>query len=238
MRPVIDLIEKVRHSDQNGNLLPRLDRALRYLRCSNLETDPIDKFEDLSNALQSLEPRLREKYHSPTKFQRECASCGQPLICKSCGEEIMGQDNFSGVDHLVTTLLGRSRKDARRLRDKRNDIVHSIEEFGSMLRDLSELTELAAQVVVMRILELLGADPNLRATLDRRALGIVSTHELVVVVVLHGATREKIEQQQNYPAVRLHGAETVRPNRELNDTDPNDLQAIAFHVDVENYAGG
>jgi hypothetical protein len=237
MHPVMDLLEKVRLSDQNRNITPRLDRALRYLRRSNLETDPIDKFEDLSNALQSLEPRLREKYHSSTKFQRDCASCSVPLICKSCSEPVMGQDNFSGVDHLVSTILGRSKKDARRLRDKRNDIVHSTQEFGSILEDLPELTELAAQALVIGILELIGADPSLRAKLSRHTLGIFGTPELVAIVALHGASREKIEQQQNYPAVRLHGAEIVRPNRELVDTDANDLEAIAFHVDVENYPG-
>lgn len=144
MRPVVDLIEKARLTDQHRKLMPRVDRALRYLRRSNLETDPIDRFEDLSNGLQSLEPRLREKYHSSTVFQRDCPSCNQPLICKACGDAIMAPDHFSGVDHVFTEVLRRSRNDARRLRNKRNDIVHSTEEFGSILVDLPELTELAA----------------------------------------------------------------------------------------------
>ena len=237
MRQLMDHLENARHTDQNRKLMPRLARALRYLRRSNLETDPIDRFEDLCNGLQSLEPRLREKYHSSTKFQRSCTSCDHLLICNACGEAIMAQDSFSGVDHLVTVVLNRPKADARRLRDKRNDIVHSIEEWASIVVDLQELTELAARTLVTGIAELLGADPSLYANLSRSALGIFSTPELIAVVALHGVSLEIIEKQKKYPAVRFEGCEVVRPNRDLKDTDPNDLNFISFRVDVENYDG-
>src|SRR6185369_16473260 len=87
-RPFHDLMVAVESADEarpkNDRLAPRVNRALHYLRRSYLESDPIDRFEDVAAALQSLDPLLRRKFGLPTAYDPKC-SCGQILTCKHCG---------------------------------------------------------------------------------------------------------------------------------------------------------
>ena len=236
MDPVFGLIDAAGATGK-GNLLPRIDRALHYLRRSYNERDPIDRFEDLNNGLQAIEPRLREQFGASTTYHRQCERCREQLNCANCGNPATAPDNHSGADHLVTAVLGRPVGDARALRRKRIAIVHATEGFSEILDDLGSLTELATQTLIAGVMELVKADPALRDDLMQHHLPIFDAPQLVIGVILRGASREVIEQQRSYPAVRLKSLEVLRPSRQTAPTEPDDVLAVQISVDVENWEG-
>jgi hypothetical protein len=211
MRPVFDLLEAATRQDPQGTLLPRVKRAIYYLRRCLLETDVIDQFEDLCDGLQSIEPGLRGKYGTPTTYPVNCRQCKRGLECSECGAAALAPDNFSGVDHIVTAVLGRPKEDAKRLRDRRNDIVHSRVGLEAMTLGLPELIQLAREALVAGILDLLGGDSNLQSLLIKSAVAIAGPPEMVVVAELQNTTRAALEQQKDYPTLQLHAIEQLVP---------------------------
>ena len=232
-RPVFELLNRARDKDESCKIVPRIERALRYLRKSVLETDPIDSFEDLSNGLQALEPRLQQKYGTSTTSQKKCESCKGELNCKACGNPVMAQDNFSGLDYVVVELLGRPPEEARRLRTRRNAIVHSFADLDSLLDGLADLSKLARAALMVGVLGILGASSELCGQLTRQALSIAGPPEIVVVAKLRGISLEKIQQQTNYPSLHLVTLYAVIQE----DTDHDNLRALKIVVGITNFEG-
>jgi hypothetical protein len=233
-RPILNRIDEFRKSDKK--LAKRLDRALHYLRHSDLELDPIDKFEDLSNGLQSIEPGIRNKYHTPKVYTRTCSDCKSELVCNTCGAPSQAPDNFSGADYIIIQMLGRSEADARDVRNRRNAIVHSIAEFDTLLQGISELTIIARDALITGIYDLLElgnttADGPSDITPPLKVVG----DELVVLASLPGATYEDIKNRGVYPSIRLHGIEIAKSGADFDTAEPSRVVAVQLSVGVEGW---
>lgn len=244
-RILFDGLRRVREA--NPRAANRVDRALRYLRQSTLENDALDRFEDLWVGLEAINPLLREKYQTSTKFTQKCGNCGNVLACASCDAQVRAADNSSGIDYVVTEILGLSKPDAKLLRGKRIQIVHSTATFLQVSENLARATEIARQTLIAGIHDVLALPSDALPRLLRQPLAIVGNAFLVVVATLVDLPVAVIDAAERYPQLKLEGLELVLPthpdaDRDLPhpptpDTAPLDVHAVQVVVSVKDFAG-
>lgn len=242
---LFDGLQRIRQT--NPRRAYRLDRALRYLRQGTLETDALDKFEDLWVGLEAINPLLRENYQTSTTFKRKCASCGNVLNCASCKAEAHAPDNSSGIDYIVTEVLGLSGDDARLLRRKRIQIVHSTATFLQVSENLGRATEIARTALIAGIHDVLDLPSDALTRLLRQPLAIVGNASLTVVATLVDLPMTILDTRERYPQLKLEALELVLPtdpNADRNlphpptpDTDPLDVQAVQVVVSAIDFTG-
>lgn len=212
----------------------RLERAMHFLRSSQLDSDVIDKFEDVCEALEALEPRLRGKYGTSTKRPCRCATCKEDLRCQACSAEALCENKRSGIDAFMTKVLGVDPKTAKQLRDKRNDLVHSRVPLEVLANGLDQMVEVARRTAHEGILDLLGYDSaeRFRLTGDYLPLGVPP--RLIAKAILHGLGRDGILANGRYPQIKLRGIEVIQPS--VSGVASQEIKPIGLqlHIGMEN----
>ncbi|HET7601960.1 MAG TPA: hypothetical protein VFK36_03015 [Gemmatimonadales bacterium] len=215
---VHDAIELLRQAGAAGDELRRIERAIRCLRRSRIETDQRDRFEELCAGLQAMEPLLRARFPVQRRLGR-------------------GRGDWSGVHQFATTVSGLDSAAVEALASRRADIVHALADDHEVLVDLTRLGNIAEKLVQFGVLVLLGLEADDLHAVTRPVLKMATRPELTVVVDLTGASLDDIEQATRYPVVKLHHVASIRPNEPIVDTAPDSLMALTIHVEVENYNG-
>jgi len=149
----------------------------------------------------------------------------------------MHSDTSAGTDYVVTELLSRTRKEARDLRTRRNQIVHSTALFTDLLKDLPDLTSLAHEALVRGILFVLDLPESTVEAIMRPPLTLPMGPVLTVDVLLQGVCVSDVRRLPAHPRIVLKVIEAMRPNRERADTGPSDVMAAQATVRLENYEG-
>lgn len=234
---------------RSGNLRAyrRIDRALHYLRQSALETDAVDKFEDLWVGLESINPLIREKFAVGTSYRPTCKHCGDQLACAKCATQVESPDNASGIDHIVENLLSLPTSDAKLLRAKRIQIAHSTKSFRELFVNLASATEIARRALIAGIHNLLQLPAEMLPVLGREPLSLVGNASITVVATLVDLPLSQLESADHYPQLKLEALELVLPtdpNADPNlphpptpDTDPLNVLAVQVVVSPVNFAG-
>jgi hypothetical protein len=140
----------------DDSLRERVGRALRLFRRSVAEADPIDGFEDIWGALESINPLLQEKYKLPTKFiGGKCKKCDTPI-------EVVGSS--AGIKYALLTLAGHEREVWQQVRDLRRDIAHGVATHQSIVGRVSDLLPALRRSLAAAVLDIVQvASPDLDA---------------------------------------------------------------------------
>ena len=234
--PFFGLLGAARGKTQES-VMSRIDRALHYMRKSYLETDALDRFEDLLGGLQSIDPKVREKMQGPTTYESTCNRCQKRLQCQECGNPATRQENWWGIDFLVTQVLGRPAEEAHRLRRKRNDIAHALKQVTEQLEGIDELAAIAHDALVAGILLLLNASREQIDSFVRAPLPMVAAAEFLVTIFLQDCSIDEIRQQERYPLLQLRSVELAVPLDETMARAKSDIDGIVLRLEVLNFEG-
>lgn len=222
----------------NSKTAKRIDRALHYLRSSYLEVDSVDRFEDAWVALEAVNPRIREKYAQPTTYQRKCPNCRSDLFCQTCGKEIRNSDNASGIDYIITDMLEKTPDIAKKLREKRIDIVHARAAFSSVMQDLPELTHLAQRAAVAGVLDLLDIPNEQRFSFFCEILPITCVPRVIVSAILYDLRVDDLGTKDKYPQLYLRRfCQKEVPNRTESHAGEIRPLTAQLPIGIHNYSG-
>ena len=222
-----DNLDKLRSINEKD--ARRIDRALHYLRSSYAEEEPIDKFQDAWVALESINPLIRSKFNLPTTRSPKCPSCGSALKPVP--------DDWSGIRHIVTNLLGEQLEKAKRLRDKRVEIEHATVSLVDMLQDLPDLTSLAQRAVLMGVLEVLEIIAEDRSKILCDVLPIFGPPVLIVTGKTFDFPLEILSKYDKYPQLCLKSCQILKPNREESHMGESQPHAVQLEICIQNYSG-
>ncbi|MBI2842173.1 MAG: hypothetical protein HYX78_02110 [Armatimonadetes bacterium] len=228
-------LDRLRLND--GKSAMRIDRALHYLRNSYLEQDPIDRFEDSWVALEAINPLTRRKYSRPTTYKRKCKNCDRDLFCRACNAQVCEGDNASGIDYIITQLLGQTQDAAKRLRTKRIDIVHARTGFAAVLNCIGELTQLAQRAVIAGTLDFLGFSKGEVSSLLQTMLPIATTPRVIVSATLENLSVEALKTYQKYPQLYLRCCECVTANRLQAHSREALPLAVQLLIGIQHFQG-
>lgn len=214
----------------------RIRRAMHYLRESMLEEDPLDRLEDLCEALEALEPELRKALEAHGTVPVKCPSCSGRLSCERCEEAATRKEPWTGTNHLIQEVREITRKDAAFLRRKRNALVHSFESREEILRDLPRAEEIARLLVQHGVLRLLEIPADSRSELAGAALRTAQPPKAVVRCTIPRLSLHEVQARPRFPQLKLRGIETViqRQGDSRKEEKPLAAQLLVW---MENHEG-
>lgn len=213
----------------------RVERALRHLRRSMLTSDAFDRFSELWIGLEAINPLIKDRYALATTFPRQCKHCGEAYLCK-CGNTFQSNDNSSGITYIVETILGLGTKAAKPIRDKRNDVEHSLETLDQQIHGLSDIIQLARRALVAGLADVLGVAAATRVRLLERALDAPPASQYRVTVRLPGAKLSDFLGSPP-PQIVLQGVTAIHSNSPEDQQVRTGVIAIQLHWQLANYSG-
>ena len=184
-----------------------------------------------------MNPMVQKEYSLRTTRQRTCPNCKTGVFCRECNTEIHDSDGSSGIRHIVTEILQSSEDEAKKLREKRNSIVHGYAEFSSVFQDLNAMTELAQRAGIAGVLTVLGFPQQDIAGYLRGMLPLVGSRRAIVTAILYDLPIDLLKTGGKYPQLYLQYAEIAVPNR--IETYRGELRPLAseLHIGIRDFSG-
>lgn len=200
-RAVLDAIDKAQaeRPDDARHML----RALRHLRHSLLEQDPIDRFQDAWLALAAVSTPIAGQYKLCDRLPVTCPRCKEQVLCASCNEPISSLYS-PAIDHLLRSACDGSESVAAETRRFRNALEHgSVKKVEKAMPSIGKYTNLARRAAVEGVLDALGIPKEHRTTIEQQAL-LAGTSQLFVRAHLLDAPVEALARATGCPQLVLH----------------------------------
>jgi len=122
-----------------------LGRAIRWYRKASIENDKFDKFLNIWQGLEALNPALKKLWKIPDEYGK----------CKNCGASYKKQV-AAGIRELIQNHLENGEEIWREVRDWRVALVHSTDTPIEMGKDVEIYIPKLEEALVKGILALVG----------------------------------------------------------------------------------
>jgi hypothetical protein len=154
----------------------RIRRAMTLFRRHLLDKDPVDAYEDLWEALETLNPLIQARHGLPTTQEGgKCAVCGQSIETPTA----------TGIRHAIVALGQNDEKLWKELRALRVGIVHGkLAHKDAAPRTLAALPHLQA-ALARAVVDLLSLPAELSTLLSRKPLRPGALAQALMVAEIH-----------------------------------------------------
>ncbi len=183
----------------------RVRRALHLLRRSYVETDPMDQFQDIWVALESINPLITIKFHLPS-------TVSGPL-CQNCGTRIRVAESSAGIKYSVMSLAGETEEQWKVLKRTRRDVVHGLGSNADLGLAVSRVIESARVGLICGLLELLEIPKSQWAVYRKRPHVLSLAAPLVISSTLRGFAASRLDALEDPPCFEVSVTEISSEGR-------------------------
>lgn len=219
------LVQRLKDTDPSKDGIRRIWRGLYHLRRSILETDLLDRFQDLWNGLETINPLIGGRYGLDPWYEvRKCRRCGEPQ--RAFGASV-------GIRHVVVEMLGRSKEEWNDVHQCRQTIVHGKLMMEEILPTLGPMCDMLRDALMLAVLDLLDVPESERDVFLGTQLPIFEAPQLIISAVIDNCPLSAIAQKSTLPHLKV---EEVQISQQF-DSQQGKRESIELKLRAVNTLG-